>query len=413
MHPLKPSLRLLRKYPAFSLINLGGLSIGIAASFVLLVYTQRELSTDRQFHDAGRIARIGTDFYQMGPFAFSQPMLRNLLIASCKDVGDATAIQAPGPTAIRTGMADRAFTGVRPYYIDSSFFHIFSYAPESGFIPPNGPAPGQAILSATQARRFFGKQDPIGRTIYVGKEMTPARVIAVLKESFAKSHLDPQLLLHRDRDPDEGSAIWTSCSLYNYVKLKPQGSVAGLRAWLEEVREKIIYPASRSTTTFNKWKATGEAVSFIVQPLTEIYFHSDLKFDLSPGGNLTQVRLLSAISLLLILLAMINYVNLVTARSSVRAREIGLKKTFGAPRRRLVIQMLRESVIFSLLAMVLACGIIQLILFGYSSLTGSALTGPIPFLSVNYLYLILFSVGVGLVAGAYPAFYLTALRPGL
>jgi putative ABC transport system permease protein len=411
MNTLKPALHHLRKYPAFSLINLGGLSIGIAASFVLLVYTQRELSTDRHFTDADHIVRIGTDFYQMGPFAFSQPMLRELTIASCKDVQDATGIESGGETPIRTSTADRAFTNITPYYVDSSFFKVFSYEATTGFIPPNGPAPGEAILSATQAAKFFGKTDPIGKTIYIGKEMTPAKVIAVLKASFAKSHLDPQVLLHRN--PDGGSAVWTSCSLYNYVKLKPQGAIAGLNTWLERVREKIIYPGSGTTKSYSQWKTSGEAVSFITQPLTDIYFHSDLKFDLTPGGNLTQVRLLSAISLLLIALAVINYVNLVTARSSIRAKEVGLKKTFGAPRHRLIAQMMRESVIFSLLAMIVACGLIQVILFGYSSLTGSALTGPIPFLSANYLWLILFSVAVGLVAGIYPALYLTSFRPGL
>jgi putative ABC transport system permease protein len=413
MNTLKPALRHLRKYPAFSQINLGGLSIGIAASFVLLVYTQRELSTDRHFRDADRIVRIGTDFYQMGPFAVSQPMLRDLSIASCKDVQDATAIESGGEHPIRTSVADRAFTGITPYYIDSSFFKVFSYEASTGFIPPNGPAPGEAILSTTQAVKFFGKTDPLGKTIYIGKNLTPARVIAVLKESFAKSHLDPQVLLHRDPSPDAGSAIWTSCSLYNYIKLKPLGTVAGLNTWLERVREKLAYPTSGTTKPYSEWKTSGEAVSFITQPLTGIYFHSDLKFDLTPGGNLTQVRLLSAISLLLIALAVINYINLITARASIRAKEIGLKKTFGAHRLRLIIQMLKESVIFSILAMIVACGLIQIILFGYSSLTGSALTGPIPFLSVNYLWLILFSVAVGLVAGIYPALYLTGFRPGL
>jgi putative ABC transport system permease protein len=413
MNTLKPALRHLRKYPAFSLINLGGLSIGIAASFVLLVYTQRELSTDRHFRDADRIVRIGTDFYQMGPFAVSQPMLRDLSIASCKDVQDATAIESGGETPIRTSTADRAFTGITPYYIDSSFFHVFSYETAAGFLPPNGPASGEAILSATQAVKFFGKNDPIGKTIYIGKDLTPAKVIAVLKESFAKSHLDPQVLLHREASPDAGSAIWTSCSLYNYVKLKPLGTIAGLNTWLDRVREKLAYPSSGTTKPYSEWKTSGEAVSFITQPLTGIYFHSDLKFDLTPGGNLTQVRLLSAISLLLIALAVINYVNLVTARSSIRAKEIGLRKTFGAPRLKLVIQLLKESVLFSILAMTVACGLIQVILLGYSYLTGSALTGPIPFLSANYIWLFLFSVAVGLVAGIYPALYLTGFRPGL
>src|SRR5579863_4581664 len=133
MNTLKPALRHLRKYPAFSFINIGGLSIGIAASFVLLVYTQRELSTDRNFTDADHIVRIATDFYQMGPFAVSQPMLRELTLASCKDVQDATAIESGGETPIRTSTADRAFTGITPYYIDSSFFHIFPYSTATGY----------------------------------------------------------------------------------------------------------------------------------------------------------------------------------------------------------------------------------------------------------------------------------------
>jgi putative ABC transport system permease protein len=406
-------LRNFRKYPAFSLINLGGLSIGIAASFILLVYSQRELSCDRHFRDADRIARIGTDFFQLGPFAFSQPMLRDLSLASCKDVQDATAILPGDETPIRTGTGDRAFTGIRPYYIDSSFFNIFPYETASGAIPTHGLAPAEAILSASEARKFFGKEDPVGKTIYIGKEMTPRKVVAVLKETFAKSHLDPQVLLYEAADPNDASATWTSFSKYNYVKLKPQGSIAGLDAWLERVREKIAYPVSHSLKSYDQWKTSGESVSFIVQPLTDIYFHSDLKFDLTPGGNLTQVRLLGAISLLLIALAVINYVNLVTARSSVRAKEIALKKTFGAARSRLIGQILKESLLFSTFALFLACGLIQVILFGYQSATGAPLTGPIPFLSANYAWLVIFSLTVGLLAGIYPALYLTGFRPGM
>ena len=409
---IKPALRQLRKYPVFSLINVGGLAIGIAASFILLVYTQRELSTDRHFRDADRIARIGTDFFQLGPFAFSQPMLRELAIASCKDVEDATAVDTDNDP-VRTDRQDRAFTGLTNYRIDSSFFHVFSFETEAGAIPRKGLAPGQAMLSATQAKKFFGSKQAVGQTIFVGKELTPYTIVAVLKESFAKSTLDPQVLLPRASSTAAASGNWMSIKVYNYVKLKPQGTLAGLDTWLERLREKVVYPASGSTDRYAVWKTKGTSVFFYTEHLTDIYFHSKLKFDLTAGGNLTQVQLLSAISILLILLAIINYVNLVTARSSIRTKEIGLKKTFGAPRRALIAQLLRESVLFSGLAMLLACGLIQVILFIYQYSTGSALTGPIPFLSANYCWLIVFSVAVGLIAGIYPALYLTGIRPGL
>ncbi|HXB07643.1 MAG TPA: FtsX-like permease family protein, partial [Puia sp.] len=276
-----------------------------------------------------------------------------------------------------------------------------------------GLAPNQAILSATQARKFFGDKQAVGQTLYIGKDLTPYTVIAVLKETFAKSHLDPQILLPGSKQKSPTTLTWMSVSSYNYFKLKPQGSIAGLNAWLERVREKVVYPACGSTDRYQTWKTKGTAVYFYTQRLTDIYFHSKLKFDLGPGGNLTQVQLLSAISILLILLAVINYINLVTARSSIRAKEIGLKKTFGAGRPGLIVQLLKESLLFSTLAMLLSCGLIQVILFLYQYSTGAALTGPIPFLSANYVWLALFSAAVGLLAGIYPAIYLTGIRPGL
>ena len=410
---LKLALRNLRKYPVFSLINLGGLSVGIAASFILLIYAQRELSCDRHFEDADKIYRIGTDFFNMGGFAKSQPMLRDLLRLSCKDVQYATSLdRANEDIPIRTSEQERAFTGTYPYYIDSGFFTVFSYQALAGAIPLNGLSPKETVLSAAYARKLFPGQDPIGRTLLIGKENTSFTVVAVLKENFEKSHLDPQVLLPLPPDKMTATPInWNTANRYNYVKLKERGSQAGLDQWLNRLLEKVVYPASGAVISFKQWQQGGMAIKFISQPLTSIYFHSDLKFELSPGGNLTQVKLLGAISIFLILLAIINYINLVTARSSVRSKEIGVKKTFGASRSHLIGQIILESLLFSTLSMLLACGLIQVILFFYQSATGAPLTGPIPLIASHYAALLFFSLVVGVLAGAYPAFYLTAFQP--
>ncbi|MHA4811857.1 ABC transporter permease [Flavitalea flava] len=410
---LKPALRNFRKYPVFSLINLAGLSIGMAASFILLIYSQREMSCDRHFRDADRIVRIGTDFFNMGGFAKSQSLLKELLTASCKDVQYATSFDRSGvEIPVRSGQQDRAFTDIYPYYIDPVFFRVFSYPVSAGAIPQEGLAPGETILSESYAKRFFSGTDPIGRTILIGKEKKPFTVIAVLKEGFEKSHLDPQVLLPLEPAIVSSPTInWSSASVYNYVKLKEKGSVAGLKSWLDRLLEKGVYPSGSTSVSFAQWKEGNTAVKFLIQPLTGIYFHSDLKFELSPGGNLTQVRLLGTISIFLILLAIINYVNLVTARSSIRSREMGIKKAFGASRKDLVTQILLESLLFSFLAMFLACGLIQVILFFYQSATGSVLTGPLSLLKVHYAWLIFFSLSTGFLAGIYPAFYLTAFKP--
>ncbi len=372
------------------------------------------MSTDRQFRDADRIVRIGTDFFNMGGFALSQPVLRDLLRSSCKDVQFTTAMDvSDADLPVRLQAQDRAYTGTKAYYIDSSFFKVFSYETEAGSIPAAGLAPGQVILSETNARRFFGSQDPIGKILLVGKETTPHRVVAVLRSSFQKSHLDPQILLPLPADAiGQFDGNWSSASLYNYVKLNAQGSIAGLKKLLfDRALQRLVYPSTHSTLSFLQWKDGNTAVKFYIQPLTDIYFHSTLNFDLTPGGNLTQVKILGAISIFLILLAVINYVNLVTARSTIRSKEIGLKKTFGATRGNLGRQIVTESLLFSFLAMLLSLVIIRAILFLYEWAIGSPLTGPVSLTPLHYICLVVFSAIVGALAGAYPAVYLTRFRP--
>ncbi|HXB94301.1 MAG TPA: ABC transporter permease [Puia sp.] len=407
---LKPALRHFRKYLAFSLINLGGLAIGIAASFLLFVYAHRELNTDHHFRDADRIYRVATDFFHMGPFAVSQPILRNVFLLSCKDAEDATAVNSSDNEDVRTSVRDRAFRNNESYYIDSSFFRIFSYTTDAGSIPMHGLAPNETILSPDYAQRFFGSDNPIGKTLYVGKEMKPYTVIAVLHQDAQQSHLQPRLLLPRVYDSSENSANWASAAYYNYVKLKPGATRADLQTWLDRLREKVVYPSTGTSMKYAEWANASNTISFLIQPLTSIYFDNSAVFDISAGGNLTQVRLLRTVAWLLIFLAIINYVNLVTARSSVRSKEMGLKKTFGAGRSALIVQIVTESVGFSLLAMILACTLIQFILWAYRHTAGVDLTGPVPFFSANYIYLFLFTLLVGILAGLYPAFYLTDKR---
>jgi len=400
--PLKIALRHLRKYPLFSSINLAGLSVGIAASFILLIYSEREMNTDSQFADADRIARVGTDFFNIGGFAQSQPGLNPLLQGACKDIQYATSFDKDyGETEVRTSLNERAYTGIHAYFIDSNFFKVFSYGAAEGAIPGKGLSPGEAIVSETNAHRLFGSGSPIGKTLLIGKENTPYKVVAVLKEGFERSHLDPTLLLPLPRNEMyDYPHNWASCNIYNYIRLRPGGSFAGVQATLDRILKKLVNP-----------EFAYMHVQFILQPLRDIYFHSHLNLELSPGGSLTQVRLLGAIGLFLILLAIINYVNLVTARSSTRNKEFGLKKTLGASRYQLAGQIVLESLLFSLVAMLLSCGLIQVIAYLYRHFTGDELTSALPLMISHYGWLLLFSLSVGLIAGLYPAVYLTAIKP--
>src|SRR5215831_4091328 len=164
---IKIALRNFRKYPLYSLLNLGGLSLGIASAFIILIYVHQQLTYDHQFPDADRIYRVATDFYNMGGFARSQKMLRAHLLNDGTDVEYATQLDhAYDVTPVSVNNASYRESGV--YYIDSSFFKVFSYP----FVEGNGNplSPNQVILTETYARKYFGNGRAVGKTIFIGKD---------------------------------------------------------------------------------------------------------------------------------------------------------------------------------------------------------------------------------------------------
>ncbi len=406
---IKIAWRNLFKSPVYSILNLGGLSVGIAASFILFLYVYQELHYDRFFPNSERIYRVATDFYSMGGFACSQEQLAYHLKTECKDVAHATALDSyfrPVPVQVN----NRNYEEPGVLEIDSAFFQVFAFPVKEGFIPASGLAPDELILSADLAEKYFGQESAIGKIITIGKEKESYKVAAVLEKTLQKSHLEPTILM--PKAPDEELKVrWTSAAVYNYVRLKPGATEADLRSFLDQLLREKVFPTTNSEGTFESWYAGNSAVKFFIQPLHDIYLHSDYKFELSAGGNPTQVRVLGIIGVFLILIASINYINLSTARSSIRAKEVGIKKTLGLRKSGLVRQFLLESVLFSFLAMLVAVGLIEAMLWMFQQITGSELSESLFFNWYQPALLIAFSVAIGLLAGLYPSFYLTSFRP--
>lgn len=407
---IKLALRNLKKYPLLGLLNLTGLALGIAASFILLLYVYQELSYDRHFRDADRIYRIATDFYNLGPFANSQEVLHQHLKSDFPDVASATGLK-PGYQEVPVELDGRKFTETGVYYIDSAFFDVFNFDLLRGNIQSLELAPDQVLLTESTAYRYFGEEPPWGKTLRIGRDRQEYTVAGVVRDPEGRSHFQPNLLLSiypvLDHEPS-----WTSASaLYNYVKLTPQGSRSGLEAGLRNLLREVVYPWSGVEEPFEEWAAGGKSVKFFVQPLKDLYLYSDYKFELSAGGNPQLVYILGIVGIFILTISTINYINLSTARSSMRAKEVGVKKTMGANRRLLVAQFIAESVVFSLLAMLAAFGLMDFLLALFENINGTPLTEGSFF---NFQYLLafaVFSILVGMVAGIYPAFYLTGFKP--
>lgn len=405
---LKAALRNFRKYPGYAFLNLTGLAVGLAASFVLLLYAYRELTYDQQYPGGERIYRIATDFYRMGGFAKSQEQLLDVLPQECPDIELATRFER-GFRETPVAVGNTIYQEPRYFFIDTNYFELFPHHFLEGSPAQAMRSPGEVVLSEHLARKYFGEESALGKTIEIGKEKKPCTVVAVVRERD-KTHLQAGLWLPLEL-PEERNSAWTNVSYYNYVRLKEQGSREGLERSLQAILKNHAWPASQSESTFEQWAAANQAVQFFVQPLKDIYLHSEYKFEVSLGGNPTQVYALGLIGLFIILIAGVNYVNLTTARTSIRAKEVGVKKTLGAPRAALVRQFLGESAVNSLLALGLAFVLahaLSVIFAGaaWAPLLKAAFSRPL------YLgALLIFALAVGFLSGLYPAFYLTRFRP--
>ncbi|MCB9036679.1 MAG: ABC transporter permease [Lewinellaceae bacterium] len=405
---LKTALRNFRKYPGYAFLNLTGLAVGLAASFVLILYAYRELTYDRQFAGGERVYRIATDFYRMGGFAKSQEQLLDVLPQECPDIELATRFER-GFRETPVEVGNTVYQEPHYLFIDTNFFELFPHHFLEGSPEQIMRSPGEVAISGRLARKYFSEESPLGKTIKIGKKKKPYTVSAVVQE-MDKTHLQASLWLPLEL-PQEGKQQWTNVSLYNYVRLKEQGSRAGLEQGLQAILKNHAWPASQSESSFEQWASSNQAVQFFVQPLKDIYLFSEYKFEVSPGGNPTQVYALGLIGLFIILIAGVNYINLTTARTSIRAKEVGVKKTLGAPRRALVRQFMGESVVNSLLALAFAFVLAQGLSLVFSGSSWAPLLKDAFSKSYYLAALLLFTLAVGFLSGLYPAFYLTRFRP--
>src|SRR6056297_1836779 len=399
--------RTLANHRGYMLLNLGGLALGIAAAFVLGLYARQELTYDRSFPDGERVYRIATDFYGMGGFANSQEQLLDVLPQESPAVGAATRLKGQSqPMPFEVG-PDR-FDEPNVLFADTAFFRVFPYRFRAGSPAEALSSPDGLVLTEALAARFFGDAPAMGQTVLVGKERAPHRVTGIV-DAPGRTHLAADLWL--PLDVEEPPAAWTNVGYYNYVKLRPDATQADLERALDGILRRHAYPASNFDGSFEAWAAAPQSVQFFVQPLHDIYLHSAYNFELAPGGSPLQVYALSVVGLLILLIAGMNYVNLTTARATVRAKEVGVKKTMGAGQASLIRQFLAETVAFSVLAAVLAAFLAEGLLAAFTFITGAPLVESVLADGRYALVLLGFSVAVGVLAGVYPAFVLARFQP--
>jgi len=399
------ALRNFRKFKVYSFINVFGLAVGFASALVIGLWVYQEWSTDHHFEHADRIYRVGVNFMNVGDMAVG-PVQFNEFVRDFPEIRQTTRLN--GPSEIEVHIGEQQFKESRAYYADSTFFDVFSYNFVQGDRTTAMDQPNAMVLTHPLAQKYFGDASAIGKTILIGEEKTPYLVTGVIDVGNHPSHINADLWLHRQYQNNEN---WLSASVYNYVLLQEGVTPSALADRLDDLIETHVYPSLPISSPYEEWKHSEGAYRFIPIAVPDIYLTSDLKFEPSPVGSKSNVVTFGAIAVLILLIAGVNYINITTARASIRAKEVGVRKTLGGSKGALVAQFLCESVIVSGLALVIAFALSELFLYLFENITGLKLLESLFVTPERLLPVFLIALGIGVAAGLYPAFYLTAFEP--
>jgi putative ABC transport system permease protein len=399
----------------YSAINLAGLSIGLATSLLILLYITDELSFDRFHHDANRIYRIGFGGKLQGTefkSANSPVPLAEGLRAEIVGVESTIRFVLWRNTPI--SLDEKRFTERNFLVADSNFFQFFSFPLISGDPRTALAGANKVVLSQSAAMRYFGNENPVGKIILVGIDKTAVEVSAVAADAPSNSHIQFDAVLSGESWPFmQTDKSWTAFNLYTYFKVNSGGDLAEIEKQIDKLTLRHIGPELESYLgmPFQEFLNAGNSAGVFTQPLINIHLNSDLQDELAPNGSIQYVYIFGIIAAFILLVACINFMNLTTARSANRAKEIGVRKSVGAFRSKLVAQFISESMLYSILSTIVAIAVITVLLPSFNlisgkSLTVSSLASPILLIGIPLL-----TIAIGLLAGSYPAFYLTAFRP--
>ncbi|PKP52482.1 MAG: hypothetical protein CVT92_08620 [Bacteroidetes bacterium HGW-Bacteroidetes-1] len=407
------SYRRLLRQPGFSLINIFGLAIGLAACLLILLYITDELSYDRFHEKADRIYRVTTygkfgnnefhSTYTPAPFA-------EAIIREFPEVESVTRLMVLSQHSVRVG--EKTFIEDRFAYADSVFFDVFSFELIEGDPKRALTEPRTIILTESTARRYFGKEDPMGKMI-IENDMHHYRVTGIAKDIPYNSHFRFNALASFTSLAWHSNKSWFNQSAQTYLVFAKGTDVT----LTEEKLNPFIYRNIKDQLfqfigiSFEEFAKSGQTYGYNFQKLTDIHLLSNLDGELEANGNITYVYLFSLIALFILLIACINFMNLSTARSVSRAKEVGIRKVLGSQRADIIFQFLAESFVYVFIAMILAVLLIEISMPFFNHISNKHLSFSFNTPSYFLLSIPVFIVITGLIAGSYPAFFMSAFQP--
>jgi putative ABC transport system permease protein len=411
---IKIAFRSLFRNKTFSLINMAGLAIGIATCLLILLFVQNELSYDRFNEKAGRIVRVvfrGSIQGEKMKEGNVMPPVAQTLQKDYPEVQAATRLRLAGFPRISIGektFKDNAFA-----YVDSNFFQVFTLPfikgdPKNALLDPNS-----IVISETVAKKYFGSEDPVGRTLHFKDINADLKIAGVMRDIPANSHFHFDIFGSMGRLPESRNPSWMTSEYYTYLVLPEGYDYKKLQAKMVGIMEK--YAGSEVEKAFGmpyaQFLKKGNELGLFLQPLTDIHLHSDFNMEIEGGSDIRYVYIFSAVAIFMLFIACINFMNLSTAGASKRAREVGIRKVMGSLRIQLVKQFLLESLLITTAGLLIAIALVYWVLPFFNHLAGKNLS--LNLLGNSWLVpaLLIFGLITGFLAGCYPAFYLSSFNP--
>lgn len=407
---VKTAFRSLLKNKGFTTINILGLALGLATCLLIVFYVIDELSYDRYNTKADRIYKLNTDIKFGGnasSYAIGPPPLAAEAANNIPEVEKATRLLIA--TEIRFKKGEENINEAKVAYADSTLFDVFTLPMLKGSPKTALKEPNTIVLTERAAQKYFNTTDAVGRFLTLVNSNVNYKVTGVIANMPGQSHFNFDYLLSMSTLEGSRANVWNSFIYSTYLLVKPGTNEASLAKKLDALFQKhFVQQPGFNAAAFAK---NGNYVRVNVTPLTDIHLFSNRQYELGINSSITYIYIFSAIALFILLIACINFMNLSTARSANRAREVGVRKVLGSPRKYLIAQFLSESLLITLVATIIAVLAAWLLLPLFNGIAGKELGITLQTIAWLLPSVIVIIIVVGVMAGAYPAFYLSAFQP--
>lgn len=413
---IKIAFRSLKRQAFFTFLNIFGLAIGMAGALLISLYIYDELSFNKMFKDADRIYRIDSDVKFGGAEMLSgesAPPMAAALKSDLSQVETTVRLRKLGSMLIRKSDAEANTKETNAVYADATFLDFFGIPLLSGNKQIALTEPNTLVLTKTAAEKHFGIEDAIGQTVLLNNNDTYT-VTGVINDLPKNSLLrNYSMFLAMSGNPASRENIWGSMNFFTFIKLIPTAKVEDIQGPLQGMLEKYMLPWAQTVFPgMNKeaFIASGNYIKYHTIALTAIHLHSNRDTELNPNSTIQNIYILLFIGIFLLVLACVNFMNLSTAHSLKRAKEVGIRKTLGSNKSELIRQFLTESGLIAFISMVLALLLAVVVLPYFNLLSDKAIA--IPFLNpIFWAVLLIATVLLSFLSGSYPAFFMSRFRP--